>query len=82
MLGLGFGSSISPDRKSWSPNDIGGLSLWLKHNTAIAVDIWEDQSGNGKNAVQSTVDNQGTISEGGYTFGGSAEAGDYLELNE
>ena len=80
MLGLGMGREY-PARISWTPRIVEGLSLWLKHNTGLAVDQWEDQSGNGKNAVQATEDNQGTISSGGYTFGGGAEAGDYLELS-
>ena len=80
MLGLGFGSGIPPDRKSWNPKSIGGLSLWLRYNTEITVDTWKDQSGNGKNAVQLTEANQGSLSEGGYHFE-QAEPGDYLELS-
>jgi hypothetical protein len=79
MLGLGIGREY-PDKLSWTPRTVEGLSLWLKYNTDITVSEWKDQSGNGKNAVQTSSDNQGTVVGGGYHFE-QTEPGDYLELS-
>ena len=66
MLGLGAGISI-PDRL-FSLNDISDLSLYLKNGVGVAVEQWDDSSGNENNARQATADDQAALAEGGLLF--------------
>lgn len=55
-----FGSPFSSKSGGFTPNDIPNLELWLKSDTGVttvssAVSVWEDQSGNVRNATQTTA---------------------------
>ena len=71
-LGLGLGLGVNKTAKilaeSFLPTQVDNLELWLKNGEAIAVERWEDSSGNANHAVQSTADNQAAVSEGGLDF--------------
>ena len=76
MLGLGI-SATATHTKSWAPNDIGGLAIWLKNGTGVAVGQWDDSSGNDNHAAQGTADNQAVVSGGGLTFDGTDDYYDF-----
>lgn len=43
----------------WTPVDLAGKQIWIKSDVGIssplAIDIWQDQSGNGNDLIQSSV---------------------------
>ena len=83
---LGLGNSITSDTVSgeftWVPTDVNGLVIWHKNNTGVDVGQWNDSSGNDNHAVQSTADNQASVSDGGLHFDGSDDFYEYsTQLN-
>ena len=50
------------------PSDISGLQIWYKNATGVTAAQWDDSSGNGRHAVQSTSNLQGTVTDGGIDF--------------
>tara|TARA_R100001224_G_scaffold105572_1_gene79420 strand:- start:361 stop:1065 length:705 start_codon:yes stop_codon:yes gene_type:complete len=81
MLGLGsniasIGSHCSVS--SFSPEDVSNLQLWFKNNHGVTAAQWDDSSGNGHHAQQSTVGDQAAVSEGGLLFVESE--GDHYDL--
>ena len=83
---LGLGNSITSgavyDDFSWLPTDVSGLVLWHKNNTSVDAGQWNDSSGNNNHAVQSTTDNQASVSEGGLHFDGVDDFYEYsTQLN-
>jgi hypothetical protein len=83
---LGLGNSITSgtvyDDFSWLPTDVNGLAIWHKNNTSVDVGQWNDSSGNNNHAVQSTADNQASVSDGGLHFDGVDDFYEYsTQLN-
>ena len=73
MLGLATG--ITNTSYQWQPTFVGGdMKLWLRNNVGVAVGQWDDSSGNGTNAAQSTSGEQAAVKEGGLDFEGDNEA--------
>jgi hypothetical protein len=72
MLGLGTditsSSYVSMDLKDATTD----LELWLKNDTGVTAAKWDDSSGNGNHASQSSESNQAAVSGGGLDF----ESGD------
>jgi len=68
MLGLGTditsSSYVSLDLKDATTD----LELWLKNNTGVAVEQWDDSSGNNNHVKQNTEANQAAVSGGGLDF--------------
>jgi len=83
MLGLG-NSIISGAALETTPADISGLQIWYKNATGLTgdpVSQWNDSSGNGRHAVQSTSNLQGSLSGGGIDFSDSVPQ-DFYNITE
>ena len=71
---LGLGNSVGNKNYQWQPNLVGAdLKLWLRNGVGITlngadVSQWDDSSGNGNHAAQSTAGDQGLASGGGIDF--------------
>ena len=77
MLGSGVGLPYANSYQFWDPLTLspatGGLSVWLKFDTAQTVAVtdieqWKDVSGNNRHAEQSTPGNRATYSAGAADF--------------
>ena len=77
MLGLGNSLSLGGAPSEFTLTDISGLDIWLKYDTGFTVDgsdlisQWDDQSGNGNNAVQATAGQKPTLVGGGADLDGA-----------
>tara|TARA_R100001129_G_scaffold174627_1_gene147055 strand:- start:392 stop:1084 length:693 start_codon:yes stop_codon:yes gene_type:complete len=70
---LGIGNSLLNKSYQWQPTFVGAdLKLWLRNGVGVLEGQWDDSSGNGANAAQSSSSNQATVSEGGLDFEGSS----------
>ena len=70
---LGVGAAMSATHvKSWAPNDISDLALWLKNGKDVTAAQWKDQSGNGNDAGQTTADNRAVVTTPDFSIGGDA----------
>ena len=69
MLGLAnvLSAGVAPSSE-WQPTDLDNLALWLKNDTGVAVEQWDDSSGNNNHATQGTSGNQAAVSGGGLDF--------------
>jgi hypothetical protein len=69
MIGLGLGiSKAGSVSEVFYPTSVSNLELWLKNGESIAVEEWQDQSGNSNHATQEEAGNQATIANGGFDF--------------
>jgi len=74
MLGLGSSLALGGAPSEFILTNISGLDMWLKYDTGFTVDgsnaisQWDDQSGNGNNAVQATASFQPTLVSGAASF--------------
>ena len=73
MLGLGVGTRTE-EEFHFSPTDISNLALWLKNGVGVAVEQWDDSSGNDYHATQGTADEQAALSGGGLDFDGTDDS--------
>ena len=74
---LGLGSSISSSDASlggFELTDIAGLEIWLKNSTGVAVEQWDDSSGNNNHVTQTDSGKQGALDQGGLDFAGDEYA--------
>ena len=74
---LGLGSSISNNTASlggFELTDIAGLEMWLKNSTGVAVEQWDDSSGNDNHVTQGDSDYQAAKDQGGLDFTGDEYA--------
>ena len=71
MLGLGSSLATGGVTSDFSLDNISGLTLWLKNDTGVTAAQWNDSSGNGNHAVQTTEDDQGALEDGGIAFPGA-----------
>tara|TARA_R110000803_G_scaffold23388_8_gene57524 strand:+ start:11069 stop:11740 length:672 start_codon:yes stop_codon:yes gene_type:complete len=74
---LGLGSSISSSYASlggFELTDIAGLEMWLKNSTGVAVEQWDDSSGNNNHVTQTDSGKQGALDQGGLDFDGDEYA--------
>ena len=82
MLGLGNTITGGAVLETWKPTDLDGLVLWHKNSTGVDVGQWDDSSGNGNPAAQSTSGNQASVAKGGLHFDGSDDYYEYdTQLN-
>jgi len=66
---LGLGNSISSAALiGGGIESISDMELWLKNGVGVAVDQWDDSSGNNNHATQATEGNQAAVSGGGLNF--------------
>ena len=72
-ISLGLGLSTS-NYNVFDPTNIDKLAFWLQNGKGIDNETWEDSSSNNNNAGQTEEDNQGTVSNGGYTLGNGVES--------
>jgi len=71
MLGLGNSIIQGTTLSGISAlTDISDLSIWLKNGTGVAVEQWDDSSGNNNHVTQSTSGEQATVTGGGLQFEG------------
>ena len=69
MLGLGNSITSGSSLEGFVDlNSVSSLQLWLKNGTGVAVDQWDDSSGNARHATQATSGNQAAVSGGGLDF--------------
>ena len=83
-MALGLGLGIQYDNKvsseaAFSLTDIAGLQLWAKNKTGVTTGdtlTWADQSGNGNDITQSTLNAQPIYdpADGSFDFSGSNNA--------
>ena len=79
MLGLGSSLIRGSFTEAFTPLTISGLSLWLQNGEGVAVDQWDDSSGNDNHIVQGTADVQAAVVDGGLDFEGTE--GDFYTLS-
>ena len=70
MLGLGIGLSAGGGGGEFTIDNISGLQVWLQNSVGVAPAQWDDSSGLGNHAIQTTVGDQGTVEDGGIAFTG------------
>tara|TARA_A100000172_G_scaffold73465_1_gene55046 strand:- start:349 stop:1083 length:735 start_codon:yes stop_codon:yes gene_type:complete len=81
MLGLGNSITGGAALGEVLPSDISGLQIWYKNATGVTAAQWDDSSGNGRHAVQSTSNLQGTVTDGGIDFS-DAVPQDFYNITE
>jgi hypothetical protein len=75
MLGLGNSLSMGVALDSgFALTDIAGLEMWLKNSTGVAVEQWDDSSGNNNHVTQGDPDYQAALDQGGLDFTGDEYA--------
>ena len=84
---LGIGTSIIhnqylglPDLKEVTDGAVNNLDLWLKNNTDIAADQWNDQSGDNRHVAASEGQHQASVSNGGLHFDGTNDHYDFSTI--
>ena len=78
MLGLGNSLVAGGASSEFLPTSISNLSVWLKNATGVAVEQWDDSSGNSNHVTQSTSGSQASVSGGGLDFEGDND--DHYDL--
>ena len=84
-LGLGTGFyGVGPNLgdlagTDFLPPDNANLAIWLRNNTSIAAERWNDVSGNDRDAVQADSAVQASLSGGGLNFDSSGDS-DFYEF--
>ena len=84
---LGLGTSLSTGgvlSNPESPEEIGGLEIWLKNGVGLTgdpVESWNDSSGNARHAAQDTSGERGAEASGGIDFS-SASVEDFYVFTE
>lgn len=73
-LGLGLGLKRRGGAAAFTPPDISGCILWLRADlgttvTGAGVSLWEDQSGNGNDADQTTDADRPALNATGWSTG-------------
>ena len=72
MLGLATG--ITNTSYQWQPTQPRAtMKLWLRNNVGVSAARWDDSSGSGNHAVQSTSGNQASVVDGGLDFEGGSD---------
>ena len=81
MLGLGSGLAFSGVNNNSVLDTIAGLQVWLQNGVGVTAAKWNDSSGNGNHAVQTTEGDQGALEDGGIDFsGGNMDFTDKITL--
>lgn len=68
MLGLGSSLVTGGAISGFELTNIDGLQIWLKNSTGVAVEQWDDSSGNDNHVTQSDSSKQGALDQGGLDF--------------
>ena len=81
MLGLGSSLSLGGVTNDSVLDTIAGLQVWLQNGVGVTAAQWNDSSGNGNHAVQTTEGDQGALEDGGIDFsGGNMDFTDKITL--
>ncbi len=78
MLGLGNSLLGGAALSELLPTDISNLSIYLKNGTGVTAAQWDDSSGNGNNARQTTSGDQAAVEDGGLNF--TSSEGDHYDF--
>ena len=68
MLGLGSSLSLGGVTNDSVLDTIAGLQVWLQNGVGVAVEQWNDSSGNGNHITQSDSAKQAALDQGGLEF--------------
>ena len=81
MLGLGSSLALGGVTNDSVLDTIAGLQVWLQNGVGVTAAQWNDSSGNGNHAVQTTEGDQGAVEDGGIDFsGGNMDFTDKITL--